>query len=94
MGSISAFVGQIVLLLRCKSSLESILKVVEYYAVTVILHMIRLLYRFKRGVICFVSLSFAKVGSVYAENIFQSLFCFGAGLRLIICLAFAQVFIP
>ena len=81
-------------LLRCKSSLKSILRLVECYSVPVLLHMIRLLYRFKRGVICFVSLSFAKLGSVYAENIFQSLFCFGAGLRSIICLAIAQVFIP
>ena len=91
-------------LLRCKSSLESILKLVECYSVAVLLHMIRLLYRFKRGVICFVSLSFAKVGSVYAENIVRSLYLlrrrsafdylpgFGAGVYFLVVWYFIQFF--
>ena len=34
-----------------------------------ILHMLRLMYMFECGVICFVCLIFGKVGSVHAENI-------------------------
>ena len=47
-------------LLRCKSSLVSILKLVECCSVSVLMHVIRLLYRYRDGVVSFVSLSFAR----------------------------------